>query len=252
MAGSRRWRPARRIVGDDAAVIDDDEPVAETLGLFHVVRGVESVLPRRFERLEVVEDGVAALRVDADRRLVEQQDVADRAGARRRGSGAASCRRCNAPTLSVARSASPTSSSAASMAMPRCCPCETVEGAEEGEIVARGKLVVEREILRDEPDPVLDGIGIAAQGPALDQDLAGIRRKQSGDHGHRGRLPGAIGTKQAYGLARVGMERDAVDGGNAPVALAQLLDFKHRSRECNTGKYAGQWILFQRGEWFRE
>src|SRR5438477_10906982 len=47
---------------DDLAVVDDDHTVAEALGLFHVVRRVDERLAARAQRLEVVEDGVAALR----------------------------------------------------------------------------------------------------------------------------------------------------------------------------------------------
>ena len=73
--GKERPQLVGRPVGHDPAVVDDDDPVAEALGLFHVVRRVEDRLPRVAQRLEAFEDGVAALRVDARRRLVEQKDV---------------------------------------------------------------------------------------------------------------------------------------------------------------------------------
>ena len=74
-AGSRLYEAGERVAGDDLAVVDDDDAVAQALGLFHVVRGVEQRLAATAQRLEVVEDGVAALRIDADGRLVEDQDV---------------------------------------------------------------------------------------------------------------------------------------------------------------------------------
>ena len=54
-------------------VVDDPDPVAQALGLLHVVGRVEDrhALARRGARR--LEDRVAALRVDADRRLVEDQ-----------------------------------------------------------------------------------------------------------------------------------------------------------------------------------
>src|SRR5580700_6388086 len=63
------------IVGDHLAVVDDDDTIAETLGLFHVVRGVEQRLAAALEDLEVVENGVPALGVDPYRRLVEKQNL---------------------------------------------------------------------------------------------------------------------------------------------------------------------------------
>jgi hypothetical protein len=46
------------------------------LGLFHtVVRGVEEGFAALLQRLEIFKDGVAALRIDTDRRLIEQEDL---------------------------------------------------------------------------------------------------------------------------------------------------------------------------------
>ena len=67
----QRRDAGERVAGDDLAVVDDHDPVAEALGLLHVVGRVDERLAAPAQRLEVVEDGVAALRVDADRRLVE-------------------------------------------------------------------------------------------------------------------------------------------------------------------------------------
>ena len=91
-----------RPVGHDPAVVDDDDPVAEPLGLLHVVRRVEDRLPRVAQRLEALEDRVPALRVDAGRRLVEEEDLADRGGGPRRGSAGASSRRCRSSRGRVA------------------------------------------------------------------------------------------------------------------------------------------------------
>ena len=70
-----RVQACQRVVGDHLAAIDDDDAVGQALGFLHVVRRVEQRLAAALQLFEVVEDGVAALRVDADRRLVEQQDV---------------------------------------------------------------------------------------------------------------------------------------------------------------------------------
>jgi hypothetical protein len=57
------------------------------------VGGVEQRLAAPRSGLEVVEDGVAALRIDADGGLVEQQHVGIVDEARRPCSAGASCRR---------------------------------------------------------------------------------------------------------------------------------------------------------------
>ena len=64
-----------RAAGDDAAVVDDDDAVGQPFGLFHVVRRVDQRLAGAGERFQAVEDRVAALRVDAGGRFVEQQHV---------------------------------------------------------------------------------------------------------------------------------------------------------------------------------
>ena len=62
-------------LGHQPALVDDADPVAEALGLLHVVRGVEHRQALAAERLDALEDGVAALRVDAHGRLVEHQEL---------------------------------------------------------------------------------------------------------------------------------------------------------------------------------
>ena len=80
MRGRRLFPGARiqtrqRVVGDHLAAIDHDDAIGEALGFLHVVRRVEQRLAAALQFFEVVENRVAALRIDADGRLVEQQDV---------------------------------------------------------------------------------------------------------------------------------------------------------------------------------
>src|SRR5690606_40349743 len=62
-------------LGDQAAVVDDAEAVAEPLGLLHVVGGVEDRHALPGQGLDALEDGVAALGVDADGGLVEHEQA---------------------------------------------------------------------------------------------------------------------------------------------------------------------------------
>ena len=73
----------RRVEGDDPALVDDGDPVAELVGLLHVVRREEDRLPVDVELAEDLPQGDAALRVEAGGGLVEEQDrrpVHDRPG----------------------------------------------------------------------------------------------------------------------------------------------------------------------------
>jgi hypothetical protein len=58
-----------------SAAVDDADAVAEPLGLLHVVRRVEHGHALRRQRLDRLEDRVARLGVDADGRLVEDQQL---------------------------------------------------------------------------------------------------------------------------------------------------------------------------------
>ena len=66
---------AGRPLGDDAAAVHHHEPVAQLLGLVHVVGGEDQADALLLEAVEPVPQGVAGLRVEARRRLVEQQQL---------------------------------------------------------------------------------------------------------------------------------------------------------------------------------
>ena len=66
---------APRSLCDQAAVVDDPDAIADPLGLLHVVRRVHDGQAFSSESLHPFQDGVAALGVDADRRLVEHEQL---------------------------------------------------------------------------------------------------------------------------------------------------------------------------------
>ena len=65
----------RRALGHDRALVDDDEAVAELLGLVHVVGREHQRRALLLEPEQPVPQDVPRLRVEAGRRLVEQQDA---------------------------------------------------------------------------------------------------------------------------------------------------------------------------------
>ena len=91
---------------------------------------------------------------------------------------------------------------------------QSIQRAEQAQVVARRELVVEREILRHQSDSSLHGIGIAAEPHAVDRDCAVIGCDQSGNHRHRRRLAGAVGPQQTDELSAFDIERDAAHGGD--------------------------------------
>ncbi len=64
--------PRRRAFRNEVSIVDDADSLAEPGRFFHVVRGVEHGNPESGHRLE---NGVPALRVHADRRFVQDQEL---------------------------------------------------------------------------------------------------------------------------------------------------------------------------------
>src|SRR5208282_6282371 len=63
------------VVGNHPPVIDDHDAVAEALGFFHIVRRIDEGFAALLQRLQILKNSVAALRIDADRRLIKQKDL---------------------------------------------------------------------------------------------------------------------------------------------------------------------------------
>ena len=99
----------RRALLGDLAAVHDDEPVAELLGLVHVVGREHERHAALLQPEEAIPDDVPRLRIEPGRRLVEQQHLGVVDERRARSSGAASCRRTAArPCCSRARRAART------------------------------------------------------------------------------------------------------------------------------------------------
>ena len=70
----RRLESDRRIERDNLAAVDDRDPIAQRLGLVHVMRGErDRDLAFLAQRLQQIVHRAAALRVEADSRLIEEQ-----------------------------------------------------------------------------------------------------------------------------------------------------------------------------------
>ena len=66
---------AGRALGHDLRLVHDDEPVAELLGLVHVVGRQDERHATLLQAVEAVPEQVAGLRIEAGRRLVEEEQV---------------------------------------------------------------------------------------------------------------------------------------------------------------------------------
>ena len=100
---------------------------------------------------------------------------------------------------------------------------EPVQPREEGEILVRGEVGVDRQFLRDEADRRLRRDTAGGQALAGHERFAGIRLEQPGDDRDGRRLAGAVRSEQPVTLAGRDLEADTVDGLDIAEALTQAL-----------------------------
>src|ERR1700676_4631103 len=216
----------QRVIGNHLPVIDDHNAVAEALGLFHIVRGIDKGLAALLQRLEIVEDGIAALRIDADCRLIEQKNlrIVKQGGRQIQTPLHASAERFHFVAGAIRESDQ-------IQDVVDCLLClrtgERVKRRKKSQIVAGGKLVIERHVLRDESDFQLDRVGVTLNLLAFDEDFAGIRAQQSCNDGDGGRFAGSVRSQQADGLSAISAKTDAGDGNQLSVILRKVFHFKH-------------------------
>src|ERR1700694_397341 len=233
----------QRVVGNHLPLIDDHDAVAEALGLFHIVRGVDEGFATFLQRLEIFKDGIAALRIDADCRLIEQKNlrIVKQGGRQVQTPLHASAERFNFVAGAIRES----DQIQDVVDCPLCLRTgERVKRGKKSQIVAGGKLVIERHVLRDESDFQLDRVGVTLNLLAFDEDFTGIRAQQSGNDGDGGRFAGAVRSQQADGLSAIGAKTDAGDGNHLSVILRKLFHFEHgyastnMDEECTTATFS--------------
>ena len=172
----------------------------------------KTVVPPLAERADLVPHPGPRLRVEAGRRLVEEEDLraGGRCRGRRRAGGACRPSRCRS-----ARSAAASRSSAARTSAARACRVRLghpVQAALDDELAAAGLGRVGRAALRHVADALADELRLAPQVRAGDRRLARGRGDQRREHPERRRLAGAVRAEEAEDLAGADPQVDALDG----------------------------------------
>ena len=234
LEGLDRGQPAieagERVAGDDLAVVHDDDAIAEALCLLHVVRRVEQRLAAPAQLLEVVEDGVSALRIDADRRLVEEQHVGimDERGRDVQAPLHAAAERARLVPGAIDQ-ADEVQRGVDALVEQRAR--QAVERTEEAQVRCGAEVLVDREFLRHDADATLGVEAVFAQldaiGACADEHLAAVGADQSAEHRDRRRLAGTVWAEQADDLARADGDREVGDDGAVAVRFGQASGFEH-------------------------
>ena len=143
----------RRALGDDPALVHDHQPVAELLGLVHVVGGEHQRHALLLEPEQPVPEQVPGLRVEAGGRLVEQQQLGLVDQRRGRSSAGASCRRRGRRPWPSALSVSCDELEQLVGARADLAARQPEVAAVDDEVVADGELGVEGVLLRADAEP---------------------------------------------------------------------------------------------------
>ena len=199
----------RRALGDDPSTVHHDEPVAQLLGLVHVVRGEYERHAALLEPVEAVPQDVPGLRVEAGGGLVQQQDlgvVDQRAGDRQPALHAAG-QRFDLRLRAVGELGE----------LEQLLDLRTQRRAGQPEVAAvdveiltHGHLEVERVQLRDDAQPGADLRALCRRIHAQDAQAAGGDGRDAPDHAHRRGLAGAVRPEESERLARLDLDVDGV------------------------------------------
>ena len=190
------------------------------------MRRVEQRLAAALEQLHLVENRIAALWIDADGRLVEQEDVGivQQAGGQVQPALHAAAERPDAiaPPLGQLHEIE----GRADRTLQRRAG-KAEKAAEKPEIGVRRQLVVERQLLRHRADAPFHGIGVTAKRLTGDPDLAAIGLQQTGNHRDRRRLARAVRSEQTEQLPALDPERHIVYGDERAEGFAKMCNFQH-------------------------
>ena len=221
---------AGRALGDDPAVVDDPDAVGEHVRLLEVLRRQEDghALVAR-EPPDLLPERGAALRVEARRRLVEEEDrrVVDQR--RAQGRAGASCRPSTCGSCGRRPSVSPTRVEQRGRSAPavRRRGSRAARPAAAG---ARGRVRNGSSAVSWSAAPIearTFGPSRTTSKPATVARPAG-GREQGRQHVHRRRLAGAVRAEKAVDLARLDPQVDPVDRPDVLELPDEALDLDSR------------------------
>ena len=151
--------------------------------------------PLRHQATDIAQQFGAAADVEADRRLVaEQEPRLMQQGARDLDPPELAARQL--PHLAPDLPGKPRARQLLPGPAPAVAKSHAVEGGVIDEVLSRGQVEIEGALLEDDAQQGKCGTGCARRIMAEDADRAGLGREQSRDEGEQGRLPRAVRPEQ--------------------------------------------------------
>lgn len=221
----------RRAIGHDLAAIDNYGAGARSIDFFENMSRKENALgrPQAFDELSHL---VLLIRIETVGGLIENQDL---------GVVQQRLREASAMTVALGKRIDRLMSDRAQKA--------GVDGAfdclffrQPGQIADIGAefqetddrhVIVERRRLGEVADFILREEWLINDRVTTDLRIARAGRDKAGDHAHRGRLPGAVGSKETEHFAGFDREREIIDRVFGPKVFGEIFNFDHNNRcEC--------------------
>src|SRR5437588_656169 len=209
-----------RALGDELAFVENADPVAEALRFLHVMRRVEHGQTGPAESLDALQDGVAALGIDTDGRLVqhEQSRLVEQAG----GDGQAAL---HAAGVGVHPFVCPVGQAhqfeTGRHALVARSASQAIQASEEAQVLSGGEVGIESDLLGDVADVRLRRCRGRIDTRARHFHVPAVGPEQTAHHRDGGRLAGAVRSEQAVALAREDVEADVVNRDPPVVSLEQ-------------------------------
>ena len=227
---------ARRVLGDevpgralghDAAAVHDDEPVAQLLGLVHVVGREHERRAGLLQPVQALPHEVTRLRIEAGGGLVEQQQLGlvDERACDREPALHATRQRVDLRVAPVGQ-LHEIEQLLGALLDERTRQVEVA--AVDEQVVPDGELGVVVVLLRDHADAAADRRAGVLRVEAEHPELAGRDRRHASDHPHRRALARAVRTEEPERFARLDREVDAVDRDERSEFLGQRVRFDER------------------------
>lgn len=213
---------------EEFAVIDDADARAEALGFLHVMRRVDDGDAGAVEELEVVEDGVARLRIDADGGFVAEEELG---AVEEAGDEVEATLHASGKCIHDRMTAVGELNGDEGFVDPglKFASAEAVKLAEDAEVLFGGEIGVECDGLGNESEGAMSEGGVGGDGLAVEGNRAGVGCAQTGRERHEGGFSGAVGAEKAEKFAGCDVEGNIVEREERAVALADRMEREHRN-----------------------
>src|SRR5581483_8790631 len=237
-----RRQVLRRVDGDDLPLVDDDDALARLADFRQDVRAQDDRVGARelFDQLPRFDD---LLRVEAGGRFVEDQHVGVVDDCLREADALlVPLRQFAALPLRHIGDARPIHDGANAIGAPG--GGDAFDLRHEAEILGDGHVGVERRRFRQVSGAALGFDRLVEDVEPGDERFAFSRRHVTGEDAHRRRLAGAVRAEEPEDLAALDAEAHVFYGGDAAVALGEVLDLNHRElllSWCKQKYYRNGW-----------